>query len=76
MNENYWSVTVSLNGEPVVTIEPGMLSGKDIGDPELEAIRTSALQLLAFAGIPVTEHERIKPNLDWLPDDLQGAERT
>jgi hypothetical protein len=76
MTENYWSVTVSLNGEEVVTIEPSMLSGKDIGDPELEAIRESAFNLLAFAGIRVTENSAPPADLTWLPDDPQGDQRT
>jgi hypothetical protein len=70
MSENYWSVTVNLNGEEVVTIEPDMISGCDIGDLELEAIRESAFNLLAFAGISVTENSLPPTDLAWLPDDL------
>ena len=46
----YWSVTVSLDGEEVVTIEPNMLGGRDIGPAEEQAIRTSCQHLLSFIG--------------------------
>jgi hypothetical protein len=76
MSKDYWSVTVNLNGEEVVTIEPDMISGCDIGDPELEAIRESAFNLLAFAGISVTENSLPPADTSWMPDDLQGDDRT
>lgn len=50
MAEQEWSVTVSRNGEQVVTIEKAMLSGRDIDPSDEEAIRTAAYHLLAFIG--------------------------
>ena len=49
---DYWSVTVSRGGEPIVTIEPEMLSGREISEQDEKAIREAALNLLAFIGDP------------------------
>ena len=54
--ERYWSVTVTLNGEELVTIEPNWLSGRDIGPAEEEAIRSAAYHLLGFIGDPAGYH--------------------
>jgi len=48
-----WSVTVSVDGEEIVTIGRTWLSGKEIGPAEEEAIRTAARHLLSFIGDPV-----------------------
>ncbi len=48
--ERYWSVTVRLNGDEIVTIEPRMLAGKELGPREETAIRTAAEHLLSFIG--------------------------
>jgi hypothetical protein len=50
MTDQYWSVTVSLNGDQVVTIEPNMLAGREIGHDEETAIRKAAAHLLSFIG--------------------------
>ena len=50
MAEENWSVTVSVNGDPIVTIEPRCLSGVD--HPDEAAIRAAAHSLLAFIGDP------------------------
>ena len=47
----HWGVDVRVNGEDILTIESNSLFGKsDLSDIELEAVRTAAKQLLAFAG--------------------------
>ena len=47
----HWGVDVRVNGQDVLTIESNCLFGKsDLSDMELEAIRTAAKHLLAFAG--------------------------
>ena len=54
--QHRWGVSVSVNGEDVLTIESNSLCGKsDLSPMELDAIRTAANHLLAFAGQP-TRH--------------------
>lgn len=48
----HWAVTVFRNGEEIVTIESNHLSGREISPEDEEAIRTAALNLLAFIGEP------------------------
>jgi hypothetical protein len=48
--QKHWSVTVSLNGDEVVTIESAHLAGREIGPDEEWAIRTAAQNLLSFIG--------------------------
>lgn len=48
----HWAVTVSRNGEDIVTIESNCLSGREIGPEEELAIRIAANHLLAFIGDP------------------------
>ena len=49
----HWGVDVRVNGEDVLTIESNSMSGKsDLSDMEVDAIRTAAKHLLAFAGQP------------------------
>lgn len=49
----HWGVDVRVNGECVLTIESNCLCGKsDLSAMELNAIRTAANHLLAFAGKP------------------------
>lgn len=68
-----WSVSVELNGENVVTIEPDCLSGRKIGPAEEDAIRSAACHLLAFLGDPppirFVTRERIPFQF---PDEQQG----
>ena len=48
---DYWSVTVTRDGESLVTIDSMMLSGKaNLSEEELETIRQAARHLLGFAG--------------------------
>jgi len=49
-DSDYWSVTVSRGGEHIVTIEPQMLTGREISEKDEAAIRESALNLLSFIG--------------------------
>lgn len=49
-DELRWSVTVSRNGEKVVTIETDMLSGREIDHVDEQTIRIAAHHLLAFIG--------------------------
>ena len=51
MRQGY-SVTVSKNGEPILTIEREMLSGAELSAEDEEAIRDAAEHLLAFVGSP------------------------
>lgn len=49
----HWGVDVRVNGEQVLTIESSSLCGKtDLSEMELDAIRTAANHLFAFAGRP------------------------
>jgi hypothetical protein len=46
-----WSVTVTVNGEEILTIDTQSLSGKaDLSDEELDAIRFAGHHLLGFVG--------------------------
>lgn len=47
---DHWAVTVSRNGEEIVTIESECLAGREISEADEEAIRTAAHHLLAFIG--------------------------
>ena len=50
---SHWAVTVSMNGEPLVTTESNCLSGKsDFTDAEADVIRDAARHLKAFIGDP------------------------
>lgn len=62
----HWSVTVSRNGEPVVTIELNMLAGRDLSPEDEVAVRTAAHHLLAFLGERpvVSRTETADPALD------------
>lgn len=56
----HWGVDVRVNGEDVLTIESNCLFGKsDLSPMELDAIRTAANHLLAFAGQPDAKSERV-----------------
>ena len=46
----HWSVTVSRDGEEIVTIESNFLSGREISAADEDAIRTAARNLLFFIG--------------------------
>lgn len=47
----HWSVTVTRNGEPLVTIETDCLSGKpEFSEEDEETIRDAARHLLSFIG--------------------------
>lgn len=48
----HWAVTVSRNGEDVVTIESNCLSGREISAEDEETIRKAAHHLLSFIGDP------------------------
>jgi len=50
MTKPYWSVTVSVDGEEVLTIEPDMLSGVPEIDAYEDVIRECARHLMAFIG--------------------------
>jgi hypothetical protein len=54
----YWSVTVSINGEPVLTIEPHMLAGiPDIDKyTYTDQVREAGQHLVSFAG-PENYHD-------------------
>lgn len=49
-NERFYGVTVYDHEGQIVTIEPAMLSGRDIGEREAFAIRAAIRQLAAFVG--------------------------
>jgi hypothetical protein len=44
----WWRVEVSDHDGQIVAIEPGMLAGRDIGAPEVAAIRAAIDHLSAF----------------------------
>lgn len=47
---HHWTVTVSRNGEEIVTIETNWLSGREISDEDERVIRLAADNLLGFIG--------------------------
>ena len=49
MND-YWSVTVAVNGEDILTIEKNMLSGIEEINQHYKSIETCAEHLLSFIG--------------------------
>lgn len=51
---HHWAVTVSRDGEEIVTIESNCLSGREISAEDEETIRTAARALLGFIGDPLT----------------------
>lgn len=48
--QDHWSVSVSRNGENVVTIETNMLTGRELDEADERTVRTAAHHLLAFVG--------------------------
>lgn len=52
----YWSVTVSINGEPILTLEPHMLAGIPDIDRYTDQVREAGQHLVAFAG-PENYHD-------------------
>lgn len=46
----YWSVTLSINGEAVLTIEPHMLAGIPDIDKYADQVRQAGQHLVGFAG--------------------------
>jgi len=46
----HWAVTVSADGEPLVTIETNCLSGRDLTPDDEDVIQWAAHHLLAFIG--------------------------
>ena len=54
--EPYWSVTVSINGDPVLTIEPHMLAGIPDIDQYTDQVREAGQHLVSFAG-PENYHD-------------------
>lgn len=56
-----WAVEVRSDGEPVVTIEDRMLSGRDISEADADLIRECAAQLLAFVGFGQLGWQAIPP---------------
>ena len=54
---DHWSVTVSRNGEELVTIESNCLSGKsDLTDEDGDVIRAAAEHLHSFIGPKRLDH--------------------
>jgi hypothetical protein len=47
---DHWAVTVTRNGENVVTIESNCLSGRELDPADEDTIRIAARHLLAFVG--------------------------
>ena len=45
-----WSVTVWIDGEPVLTIAHCYVSGRELSTRDIETIRKAGEQLLAFVG--------------------------
>jgi len=50
MSDRWWRVEVSDHDGQIVAIEPGMLSGRDIGVREESAIREVIENLIGFVG--------------------------
>ena len=50
MSEKHWDVSVSRDGENILTIGDNYLSGRDLGQGDEDTIRTAATHLLAFIG--------------------------
>ncbi len=56
----WWRVEVSDHEGQIVTIEPEMLAGREIGDSERKAIYHAAANLLGFIGLspPTSEAQK------------------
>ncbi len=57
----HWRVSVETSGEHIVSIEPEMLTGREISEADEDAIRTAAHHLLAFIGDPVPQSREEVP---------------
>lgn len=51
----WWRVEVSDEDGQIVAIEPEMLAGREIGEPETATIRNAAAHLLGFIGESLPE---------------------
>jgi len=51
----HWAVTVSRNGEEIVTIESNCLSGRELSNEDERVIRNAAEHLLSFVGTGILE---------------------
>jgi hypothetical protein len=56
LDRETFSVTVERNGEKVVTIETGCLSGRDLLPGDDAVIREAAQHLLSFVGPPCVDY--------------------
>lgn len=63
MKTEHWAVTVSRNGQEILTIESNCVSGLDLTYEDEGVIRNAAEHLLSFVG-PVT---KVQPATDDLP---------
>ncbi len=50
--QQHWSVTVSRNGENILTTESNCLSGRNLSDEDEACIRNCVQHLLSFVGEP------------------------
>lgn len=66
----YWSVTVSINGEAVLTIEPHMLAGIPDIDKYTDQVRQAGEHLVSFAG-PEGIHDTFLEDL--IADEVAAA---
>jgi hypothetical protein len=57
----YFSVTVSRNGERLVTIETTVLSGRELSDEDEDCIRNAARHLLGFVGNKINDDDESFP---------------
>lgn len=51
----HWAVTVSRNGESIVTLESNCMAGRELGEEDERIIRLAVQQLQGFVG---AEHEQ------------------
>lgn len=50
MKTEHWAVTVSRNGESIVTLESNCMSGRELNAEDERIIRLAARQLWGFVG--------------------------
>ncbi len=72
--EKTWAVTVTVDGEEVLTIEHNFLSGIPNIDDHADEVRTCAAHLLAFIG-PGPEPDETVGGLGSIPPHKQAVMR-
>ncbi len=57
MSDKHWLIEVVIEGEAIVTVEPAIVSGKDLSEEEHAIACRAVRNLAAFLGCEDLEHE-------------------